>query len=244
MRKLSNENLILLDALIYAISDAEFLSIKGQTIQNVLEMAQKKLKANQLPIMIGQSGWTSLLNAIQPNYWLCAHRIVAVYHDELATAFVLESPTQTNYTLIFRGTVNLVEWWDNFKSMVISTEVYEKVRDFVEGLPEEYGDLLVSGHSRGGKFAVYTAIVCPRIERAVAVNTPGFSAEFIVKHRARIDVNQNKIEYIDQPGDIVHFLGVRLPGNVITLHNSQEIVSPYRNHMPDVMLDSYGHFVN
>ncbi|MCM0582283.1 DUF2974 domain-containing protein [Weissella diestrammenae] len=242
MRKLTNENLVLLDTLIYTISDNDFNDVTGKTVAELVRLAQAQLSQHQLPIMMSEASWQQILQIIQNNYWLQAHRVVSVYHDELATALVFESPTQTNYSVIFRGTVSAVEWLDNFRSMFVATEIYGAVRTFIDQLPAKYGKLVVSGHSRGGKFAIYVAMLCQRVERAVSVNGPGFSVDFAMKHRHIATSEHKELVYIDKVGDVIHSIGVRLPGTTISIAAEPEVTSPYKNHMTDVMLDSYGYF--
>lgn len=123
-----------------------------------------------------------------------------------------DSNEPNNAIVAFKGTSGSDEWSDNVEGLnKADTKCQKEALDFIEGLP--YGDIIVTGHSKGGNKAMYVAITSDKISRCVAYDGQGFSQEFIDKYWAEIQERGGNVTCYSLSTDYVHILLFPIPNS-------------------------------
>ncbi|NLD46044.1 MAG: DUF2974 domain-containing protein [Clostridiaceae bacterium] len=148
-----------------------------------------------------------------------------------------------NATVVFRGTGGPTEWHDNGAGGYESdTPQQERALEYINKLAEKgYGNITVTGHSKGGNKAQYVALLSDNVDRCVSFDGQGFSSEFFEKYKDLIKKNSYKVTRIADKWDFVNCL--LFPGSKTIYINSQKIfrISKFMyNHCPNTMLDENG----
>ena len=153
------------------------------------EKHPEKSGLEDLPAAMSEEEWNVLLTTIENDEQLCKYTMCNYRNDEIgsetynfcaATFTNPENPSDIN--VIFRGTNgDLNEWTDNGAGgYSADTEYQREAATYIKDIYDEYEyPITVSGHSKGGNLAMYTAIMTDCVDRCVAVDGQGFSEEFI-----------------------------------------------------------------
>ncbi len=138
------------------------------------------------------------------------------YNQPVALCFTnSEKPDEA--IISFRGTTdpkddNGTEWADNFEGLnAYDTQKQKEALDFVERQP--YGNITVTGHSKGGNKAMYVTVKSNKVTKCVSMDGQGFSKEFAKKYQSEIDQNAHKITNYSVDEDPVNALLFQLPGS-------------------------------
>ncbi|MDI9591045.1 MAG: DUF2974 domain-containing protein [Acidobacteriota bacterium] len=125
--------------------------------------------------------------------------------------------------VVFKGTEDNVEWRDNFEGLYsYDTAAQRNASDYIDRMMEGRGDdwnVVVSGHSKGGNKAMYTAVTNPHVDGCYSFDGQGFSNNFFNKYATQIAANKGKIHSYNYEGDFVSSL-LRLPTDNVNFTES------------------------
>lgn len=241
MSKLSYEELILLDNLIYL----EWETDEGQSliylVYNLLNEGNFLQKMNMIGncvIEMKESEWINILQQIinKPNLQKIKINNTNSYKNGMK--FACFTDDENNATVVFRGTSTINEWDDNGAG-IYEEETVEQIEalNYVNNL--SYDNITVTGHSKGGNKAQYVTILSPKVIKCVSVNGQGFSNEFINKYRKEINNNQFKIISINAKYDYVNCLFNSISGKIHYIKTEIQI-NPFYYHKSNILLDENG----
>ncbi len=191
-------------------------------------------------ITCSQEEWDQFVATVSQDEQLCNMRIVeSNYEPETGSAHTLLQDPETNQAyVVFRGT-GYNEWvddavagsyTDNPADDTISVQ-QQKAIDYINSLGDQYGPIIVSGHSKGGNKAKITAIMCDNVSECYSFDGQGFSDEFIAKHRDEIARAQDKIHNHNVSSDFVNIL-LNDVGDVTWYEGQRTESNPFKNHDP------------
>lgn len=236
---LSNEQLLMLDILIYT----DYVS-NGATVKEIINAIENDgCKINSCEM--SPKEWNDLITAIKKDPVLLDYTVTNYINDGKsgmrAACFVDSEKNPTDINVVFRGTCGDYEWHDNGVGGYLSdTEQQKLAANYVNQLPENYGNrMTVTGHSKGGNKAQYVTIVTDRIERCVSYDGQGFSNEFLEKYAHDISEKSDKILSISASYDYVNCLLYPIAGKQIYIET--EYQNNYLHfHKPNILLDKNG----
>jgi len=236
---LSNEQLLLLDNLIYT----NYVD-NGRTVRDIISII-KNNNYNINSCEMSSDEWKEIVRMIENDPVLLDYTVTNYKNDTntgmRAACFVDDTSNPEDVNVVFRGTCGDYEWHDNGEGGYLSDSDQQKLAaEYVNNLPEEYGnDLTVTGHSKGGNKAQYVTIVTDRIGRCVSYDGQGFSEEFLNKYAVEIKKKAEKITSISASNDFVNCLLYTIAGTRIYVETEdQDNFLHY--HKPNILLDD-GH---
>jgi hypothetical protein len=95
---------------------------------------------------------------------------------------------------------------------------------FVKEMGDNYNDITITGHSKGGNLAQYATIKNgDRIDRCVSFDGQGFNKDFIAENKALIEANKDKITSINAYNDYVNILLTPIAGEIVYLNCNEDI---------------------
>lgn len=219
MAELNEEQLLLLDNLMYYSGSAEH--------KYVWEIAEDMIEnARQGEVSKFSGGFESNMEnaeaigkAILNDPELCSLIVGDSINTEgvRASCFVDESGEAT---IAIRGTGGYYEpWVDNFQGAYQSDTTDQKaLAAFVNEQAEDYANITITGHSKGGNLAQYATVVCgDKIDRCVSFDGQGFGDEFLEKYEKEIKANRGKIKSVCAEGDFVNILLFSIAGETVYL---------------------------
>lgn len=241
---LSNEQLLLLDTLIYT----KYVSNNKTVAKIIKEIEEDDYKINGCEM--NSTEWEELVAIIKEDETLLSYTATN-YVDEKsgmrAVCFVDDVKNPTDINVVFRGTSGDYEWEDNGRGGYLSdTEQQKLAADYVNGLPEAYGsNMAVTGHSKGGNKAQYVTVVTDRIGRCVSYDGQGFSEEFLEKYADEIAEKSQRIVSISAENDYVNCLLYPVAGTWIYIDTqvyagTERLNNPLYYHKPNILLDGNG----
>ena len=169
--------------------------VEKVSLDKLLDNSQKK----QLEALCG--GNTDEFNTLLKTWSLAG--ACDTNDDNGFCAYIVETGAD-EAAVAFRGSDDMGDpaqwindWVKGDMALLTQTETtqHQAVREFIRqthGTLSKYKALNVTGHSLGGNLAEYFTIVSDEyglddnIERCVALDSPGFSTEFLIKHRKQI----------------------------------------------------------
>lgn len=247
MSKLTNEELLLLDTLIY--SD---YAKNGKKVSEIIKQAEKDLKAGKLKTssdIISKKDWEKTFKQIKNSN--LNDYVVTNYENNKETGmraacFVDDTNNPSDVNVVFRGTTSDGEWHDNGQGMYMS-DTPEQIAsaEYINNLPEKYGNnLTVSGHSKGGNRAQYVTITTDRVERCISYDGQGFSKQFVDKYNDKIMDRKSRIKSISAENDMVNTLLQPIAGERIYIKTKDQgglfKIFNMKNHNPCILLDDSG----
>lgn len=140
--------------------------------------------------------------------------------------------------VVFRGTGGTYNaWYDNVQGEYMTDTKLQKVaKDFVKNECSEYGNITVTGHSKGGNLAQYVTVTCgEQIGKCVSFDGQGFGKEFIKKYGQEIETAKPKITCVAAYNDYVNILLYGIAGSVLYVKNSGKNID---GHSSYTLLDS------
>lgn len=241
MCKLTYEELILLDNLIYLQWDAEKDEELINIIDNILyneELDELMDNMENCIIKLPKSEWINILGQIKNKPNLKELRIENVYNYKNGMRVACFLDGENNATVVFRGTATIEEWDDNGKG-AYEYDTLEQINalNYINGL--EFDNITVTGHSKGGNKAQYVTVLSPKVNKCISVNGQGFSNEFINKYKDQIHVNKSKIICINSKYDYVNCLFNSIEGEYYYIQTDFQI-NPLDYHKANIFLDENG----
>lgn len=240
---LSDAQLLLLNNLIYTDYVAD-----GKQVKDIIDkMEENHFKIKSCEMTTDE--WKEIAETIKADeklmeYTVTNYRSGSGDDNGMRVAcFVDDEKNPQDINVVFRGTGNANEWRDNGEGgYVIETQQQVAARDYINGLPEEYGNnLTVSGHSKGGNKAQYVTITTDKIGRCVSFDGQGFSEEFLNEYADEIAARRNKITSISAEKDVVNALLYPIAGTQIFIETPEQ-KNTLLYHKPNILIDKNGNF--
>lgn len=215
MANLSDEDLLFLSNLMHIKEEGQFKNIWNKknvdnksSIGEMLEnIDTDKLKDSDITYdgEISGSEWAAMIEKVKDNPQICNLKLVDMDIDDKKALSVCLHNDETGETyVVFRGT-SAGEWPDNFEGgYKADTEQQRRALAFVER--QNFDNITVVGHSKGGNKAKYTAILSDKVDRCVSFDGQGFSAAFYEKYGPLIEQNKSKINCYALDNDFVNIL--------------------------------------
>ncbi|MVX64606.1 DUF2974 domain-containing protein [Clostridium chromiireducens] len=236
------EELILLDILISlewnAYEDEKLIDIVKDLISNG-DFEYLMDEIGDCTIKMLKSDWLFVLEKILSNQRLIDLRIKNVdeYYKN-GMKYVCLVDQENNAIVVFRGTATTEEWEDNGQG-AYEYETKEQIDalNFINGL--NYEKITVTGHSKGGNKAQYTAVLSPKVTKCISINGQGFSNEFINKYSFEISRNEEKIISINAKYDYVSCLFNNISNECHYLKTLIQ-TNPFDYHKAHILLDPTG----
>lgn len=178
---------------------------------------------------------------------------------ELSASRRLEDPTvravcytdkkDDNPVVVFRGTGGTKEAWsDNFEGAYLEeTRIQHLADEFVKNECSLYGDIVVTGHSKGGNLAQYVTVrENSMVRECISFDGQGFGDDFIAACPGDIKKASPKICSVSAYNDFVNILLVSIAGRCIYVANDPSLAGA---HSPTTLLtnntfDEDGNFIS
>lgn len=239
MAYLSNEQLALLNALMYAETDPSEGSPLDNDVWSKLWKDEKWrgdktlgdllscIPDSTLNDLASQSEpygerdhtsgaeWAAIIQAIKKDDTLC--RLTCADMDSYTDkgSKVVCFTSGEDVYVVFKGTGD-GEWPDNFAGMdTAGTPQQRAATNYVNYIHNRYGkNVTVSGHSKGANKAQYATITSPYVNRCVAFDGQGFGPSFMRRYKDQIAANQGKITAYNHYREPVSSLLFPIAGSV------------------------------
>lgn len=241
MCRLSNDEFILIDELIYLEWDAyENESVK-ELVLYILKDDNLQILMDKMSNCIATSTkeeWKRTLELILSKPNLTELLVVNVENHESGMRSASFKDCDGNIIVVFRGTTTSKEWDDNGQGAYeYDTEQQIYALNYVNSINSD--KIVVTGHSKGGNKAQYTTVRCPKVIKCVSINGQGFSNEFIEKYKKLIEDNKSKIIAVNSKYDYVNCLLNSIAGESHYIKTSFQF-NPLFYHKGIIMLDYDG----
>ena len=241
MCKLTYEELILLDSLIYLEWDVKEDDRLINLVYDLLNNGEFDKLMNNVGnciIKMPSSEWVNILDQIinKPNLRNLRIKNVESYKNGMKFACFVDN--ENNATAVFRGTTTTKEWEDNGQGAYEYDTIQQiDSLNYINSL--KYDNITVTGHSKGGNKAQYVTVLSPKISRCVSINGQGFSNEFISKYKDQINKNKSKIISINGKYDYVNCLFNSIVGECHYIKTEFQS-NPFYYHKANILLDENG----
>ena len=241
MCRLSNDEFILIDELIYLEWDAyENESVK-ELVLDILKDDNLQILMDKMSNCIATSTkeeWQRTLEQILSKPNLTELVVVNVENHVSGMRTASFKDCDGNIIVVFRGTTTVKEWDDNGQGAYeYDTEQQIYALNYVNSINSDR--IVVTGHSKGGNKAQYTTVRCPKVIKCVSINGQGFSNEFIKKYKNLIEDNKSKIIAVNSKYDYVNCLLNSIAGESHYIKTSFQF-NPLFYHKGSIMLDYDG----
>ena len=217
MAELNEKQLMLLDTLIYLnCGFPEKMSL--ESIVNDINLDGLRYDEG-----LTRENVEELLETIKKDEELMSLTVAKSVEGELGAACFVNPEGEA--VIIYRGTgPAYVEWDDDVQGGYLAdTDIQKQALAFAQECAENYDNITVSGHSKGGNMAQYVTVVMgDEIDRCVSFDGQGFSDEFLKKYADEISANQSKIRNVCAYNDYVNVLLTSLAGETVYLDNEAE----------------------
>lgn len=133
----------------------------------------------------------------------------SIDEPELRAACFTDPDSEGKAAVVFRGTGGTYEAWaDNVRgSYMKDTDIQKMADDFVRYDCGMYDDITVTGHSKGGNLAGYTAILNrDRVRSCLAFDPQGYGVECIRAHGLKMRDASYNIKTVSAHNDYVNSL--------------------------------------
>ena len=125
-----------------------------------------------------------------------------------------KNPATGQGIITYKGTSGYEEWRDNTLGLTQrETPLQQDALRFYNECSQQFDDMIVTGHSKGGNKAMYVTIAAEddKISKCVAFDGQGFSNEFLEYYADRIVERSKKITNCAISTDFVHGLMKSIP---------------------------------
>ena len=245
MYKLTYEDLILLDNLIYLEWDAKEDEKLINIVYNILnnnELNELMDNMGNCTIKLPKSEWVNILEQIENKPNLKELRIEKLYTYKSGMRVACFIDDENNATVVFRGTTTIKEWEDNGQGAYEYDTVDQiDALNYINNLG--INNITVTGHSKGGNKAQYVTVLSSKIIKCISINGQGFSNEFINKYKDEINKNKSKIISINSKYDYVNCLFNSIAGEHYYIQTELQI-NPFDYHKANILLDESGNLRN
>ena len=241
MNRLSNDEFILLDTLIY-------LEWEAEEDEKLIEVIDKLLDEKELQELIDNMSncivkmkiheWIKILEESKKKVNLCELKIKNIENHKNGMRVACFIDNDNNAIVVFRGTTTQKEWDDNGKGAYEYDTIQQiDALNYINNL--QYDNITVTGHSKGGNKAQYVTILSPKVNKCISVNGQGFSNEFLKRYEKEIEDNKGKITSINAKYDYVNCLFNGISNK--THYIKTEIkINPFDYHRADILLNNEG----
>ena len=145
--------------------------------------------------------------------------------------------------IVYKGTTGPNEYVDDIEAIYdIGTKAQKRALEFANQIADQFGDITVVGHSKGGNKAMYATIKCDDIVRCVSFDAQGFSKEFIDWHQENINNRAHLITNYSVKNDYVHEILNQLPGSRQLYTEGYGIDGIRENHSPNSFFEQEDNF--
>ncbi|WP_294372587.1 Mbeg1-like protein [uncultured Clostridium sp.] len=241
MCRLSNDEFILLDELIYLEWDAYDNETVEELVLDILKddnLAILMDKMKNCLIISTKEEWKQTLDLILKKPELLKLKIVNIENHKNGMRIASFKDFEGNIIVVFRGTTSIKEWDDNGQGAYeYDTKQQIYALNYVNSI--ESDRIIVTGHSKGGNKAQYTAVLSPKVIKCISINGQGFSNEFIKKYKDFIEKNKSKIVAVNSKYDYVNCLLNSIAGESHYIKTSFQF-NPLFYHKGTIMLDYDG----
>ncbi len=151
-------------------------------------------------------------------------------NDRDIRAICFTDKSGNNPVVVFRGTGGTQgAWIDNFEGAYEEdTRIQKKAEKFIKNDCNDYNNITVTGHSKGGNLAQYVTIKQPdKIKKCISYDGQGFGEEFIANNASEIKTSSAKITSISGYNDYVNGLLTDVAQNKMYVNNSTSIVDAH-----------------
>lgn len=179
--------------------------------------------------------WQDIINMALSDEKICnmqvSHRS---YEKETGAGMAcFFDPEEGQAYAVFAGT-GANEWRDDcVAGTMADSPQQEKALAWFENLP--YDNITVSGHSKGGNKAMYTAVVSDKAGECYAFDGEGFSNEFCEKYASQIERKASQIHLRSNSRDYVNVLLNCIAGDVKYIYNNDGISNAAEYHQPNAL---------
>lgn len=239
--RLSKNEFILLDELIYLEWDAYDNESVEELVLDILKDDNLQIlmdKMSNCVVSSTKEEWQRTLEQILKRENLMKLVIINVENHKSGMRIASFKDSDGNIIVVFRGTTTAKEWDDNGQGAYeydTMQQVY--ALNYVNSLDSK--SIIVTGHSKGGNKAQYTAVRCPKVKKCISINGQGFSNEFVKKYKNLIEENKSKIIAVNSKYDYVNCLLNSIAGETHYIKTSFQF-NPLFYHKGTIMLDYDG----
>ncbi len=148
----------------------------------------------------------------------------SINEPELRAVCFAGPSSDDSATVVFRGTGGTYKAWaDNVRgSYMQDTEIQKMADDFVRYDCGVYDNLTVSGHSKGGNLAGYTAVLNrDRVRSCVAFDPQGYGLDFNRGYERSIKDASYNIKVVCAHNDIVNPLLIQVAKEIVYVKNDR-----------------------
>lgn len=241
MNKLSNEEFILLDTLIYLEWEAE----DNEKLVNIIDklLDEKELKGlidrmSSCIVKMKIHEWINVLTQAKNKSNLCNLKIKNIENHKNGMRVACFINNDDNAIVVFRGTTTQKEWEDNGHGAYEYDTIQQvDALKYINNL--SYENIIVTGHSKGGNKAQYVTILSPKVNKCISVNGQGFSNEFLNRYKEEIENNKSKIISINAKYDYVNCLFNDISNETHYIKTELQL-NPFNYHRTDILLNKEG----
>lgn len=243
---LSEKQMLMLNNLIYR-KEFSMKENEGRQIGEILEEIQESDLPTGEPT--SREEWKQIIELAKSDQEICKLYLIDTMDNKKtggrAMCVADDDPKsgvseETNAIVVFAGT-GKNEWRDNaVAGTETDTPLQVEAYEWVENLDSHLKNITVSGHSKGGNKAIYTAVRSDRVGECYAYDGEGVSQEFVDKYDAQTKKKKNKIHLRCNYRDYVNILLICIAGDVVYYKNkggtdSEEAMGFGGYHCPDMM---------
>lgn len=241
MNRLSNEEFILLDTLIYLEWEAEDNEKFVNVIDKLLDEKELKSLIDRMSSCIVKMKiheWINVLTQAKNKSNLCELKIKNIENHKNGMRVACFIDNDDNAIVVFRGTTTQKEWEDNGQGAYEYDTIQQvDALKYINNL--SYENIIVTGHSKGGNKAQYVTILSPKVNRCISVNGQGFSNEFLNRYKEEIENNKLKIISINAKYDYVNCLFNDISNETHYIKTELQL-NPFNYHRTDILLNQEG----
>lgn len=129
--------------------------------------------------------------------------------------------------IVYKGTQDASEWQDNFEGLLeTDTDSQRRAAAYADLMIDRYGtddgQVIVSGHSKGGNKAMYVTVTDERVDTCYSFDGQGFGTGFHQKYAAQIEQRKERIYAYNYEGDFVSSLLIPVAGTIVFTTSDQD----------------------
>lgn len=228
---MTDQELLLLNNLMYLNPDMVNEDMEGKTIGRILESVDAAgIEAMANDLTPGED-WGRILDGMKNSGEISSLTLVDIHTDGAGARMACFESPSGDAVVAFQGTGSSTEWKDNcLGGFQTNTAQQESALEWFNSLP--YDDIAVTGHSKGGNKAMYVTLLSDKAGRCVSYDGQGFSNEFCDEYKSEIALNRDKITSYAVDNDFVNILLNDVSGKKVYLEgNNVDVFAD--NHCPD-----------
>lgn len=233
---LTESQILLLNNLIYRdefSNQDKTINGKERTVGEILESISENIPDDGTAAMNTEE-WRDIYEMAKSDESICNLKVTnGCQEKETGAKMACFVDKRGQAYAVFAGT-GANEWRDDCVAGTQADSVQQqKALDWFDNLP--YDNIVVSGHSKGGNKAMYTAILSDKAGECYAFDGEGFSYEFYIKYSDLIKQKANKIHLRANYRDFVNALLLTIAGDVKYVVNDGGVDNPGQYHCPNAL---------